>query len=178
MTATLAVAALMAIWWVSETIPLAVTALVPMVLFPALGVLDGKAVSEVYMNHIIFVYVGGFMMALAMEKWNLHKRIALKLLVLIGVSPGTDPAGFYGHLGLPFHVDLQYGHHHDDDPHRHVHRGEPGGEPVGKIHHQVCHRTVPGHCLQCIHRRDVHPGGIPHQPGLSEDPDPALSRGP
>jgi len=93
-TATLAVAALMAIWWVSETVPLAVTALVPIVLFPALGVLDGKAVSEVYMNHIIFVYVGGFMMALAMEKWNLHKRIALKLLLLIGVSPGRILLGF------------------------------------------------------------------------------------
>ena len=60
-TATLAVAALMAIWWISETIPLSVTALLPLVLFPALGVLDGKAVSEVYINHIIFVYVGGFM---------------------------------------------------------------------------------------------------------------------
>jgi sodium-dependent dicarboxylate transporter 2/3/5 len=93
-TATMAVAALMAIWWVTETIPLAVTALVPIVLFPALGVLDGKAVSEVYMNHIIFVYVGGFMMALAMEKWNLHKRIALKLLLLIGVSPGRILIGF------------------------------------------------------------------------------------
>jgi sodium-dependent dicarboxylate transporter 2/3/5 len=93
-SATMAVAALMAIWWVTETIPLAVTALVPLVLFPALGVLDGKAVSEVYMNHIIFVYVGGFMMALAMERWNLHRRIALKLLMLIGVSPGRILVGF------------------------------------------------------------------------------------
>ena len=93
-TATMAVAALMAIWWVTETIPLAVTALVPLVLFPAFGVLDGKAVSEVYMNHIIFVYVGGFMMALAMERWNLHRRIALKLLMLIGVSPGRILVGF------------------------------------------------------------------------------------
>ncbi|MEN8202103.1 MAG: SLC13 family permease [Bacteroidota bacterium] len=93
-TATLAVAALMAIWWISETIPLAVTALVPIVLFPALGVLDGKSVSEVYINHIIFIFVGGFIMALAMEKWNLHKRIALKLLVLIGVSPGRILVGF------------------------------------------------------------------------------------
>ena len=54
-TATLAVAALMAIWWVTETVALAVTALIPIVLFPALGILDGKAVSEVYINHIIFV---------------------------------------------------------------------------------------------------------------------------
>lgn len=93
-TATLAVATLMAIWWITETIPLAVTALVPIVLFPALGVLDGRAVSEVYINHIIFIFVGGFMMALAMEKWNLHKRIALKLLVFIGVSPGRILLGF------------------------------------------------------------------------------------
>ncbi|MCP4313777.1 MAG: SLC13/DASS family transporter [Bacteroidetes bacterium] len=93
-TATLAVAVLMAIWWISESIPLAVTALVPLVLFPALGVLDGKAVSEVYMNHIIFIFIGGFVMALAMEKWNLHRRIALKLLVLIGVSPGRILVGF------------------------------------------------------------------------------------
>ncbi|MFO7935505.1 MAG: SLC13 family permease [Bacteroidales bacterium] len=93
-TATLAVAALMAVWWISETIPLAVTALVPLVLFPALGILDGKEVSETYINHIIFIFIGGFMMALAMEKWNLHKRIALKLLVLIGVSPGRILLGF------------------------------------------------------------------------------------
>lgn len=99
-TATLAVAVLMAVWWISETIPLAVTALVPLVLFPAMGVLDGKAVSEVYMNHIIFVFVGGFMMALAMERWNLHKRIALKLLVLIGVSPGRILLGFMATSGF------------------------------------------------------------------------------
>ncbi len=93
-TATLAVATLMAVWWISETIPLAVTALLPLVLFPALGVLDGKAVSEVYFNHIIFIFIGGFIMALAMEKWNLHRRIALKLLVMIGVSPGRILVGF------------------------------------------------------------------------------------
>jgi len=93
-TVTMAVAALMAIWWVTESIPLAVTALVPVVLFPAFGVLDGRAVSEVYMNHIIFVYVGGFMMALAMERWGLHRRIALKLLMFIGVSPGRILVGF------------------------------------------------------------------------------------
>lgn len=93
-TATLAVTALMAIWWVSEALPLAVTSLVPLVLFPALGILNGKAVAQVYMNDIIFVFVGGFIMALAMEKWNLHRRIALKLLMLIGVSPGRILLGF------------------------------------------------------------------------------------
>ncbi|MGW8315416.1 MAG: SLC13 family permease [Bacteroidales bacterium] len=93
-TSTFAVALLMAIWWISETIPLAVTALVPLVLFPAMGVLDGKEVSEAYINHIIFIFIGGFIMALAMEKWNLHKRIALKLLVMIGVGPGRILLGF------------------------------------------------------------------------------------
>lgn len=93
-TRTFAVALLMAFWWVSEAIPLAVTALVPLVLFPFLGILDGKEVSSTYFNYIIFVFLGGFVMALAMEKWNLHKRIALKILMLVGVSPGRILLGF------------------------------------------------------------------------------------
>ena len=93
-TRTLAVAVLMATWWVTEAIPLSITALVPLVLFPMLGILDGKEVSISYMNHIIFVFIGGFVMALAMEKWNLHKRIALKILMIVGVSPGRILFGF------------------------------------------------------------------------------------
>jgi len=93
-TRTLAVALLMAIWWVSEAIPLSVTALVPLVLFPFLGILDGKEVSSTYFNYIIFIFVGGFVVALAMEKWNLHKRIALKILMMVGVSPGRILLGF------------------------------------------------------------------------------------
>jgi solute carrier family 13 (sodium-dependent dicarboxylate transporter), member 2/3/5 len=91
---TLAVASLMAIWWVSEAIPLSITALVPLVLFPAMGILDGSEVSTAYMSHIIFIFIGGFIMALAMEKWNLHKRIAMKILVISGVSPGRILTGF------------------------------------------------------------------------------------
>jgi sodium-dependent dicarboxylate transporter 2/3/5 len=93
-TRTLAVALLMAIWWVSEAIPLSITALVPLVAFPFLGVLDGKEVSSTYFNYIIFIFLGGFVMALAMEKWNLHKRIALKILMMVGVSPGRILLGF------------------------------------------------------------------------------------
>ena len=93
-TRALAVAVLMAVWWVSEAIPLGITALVPLVLFPALGILDGKDVSTNYMNHIIFIYIGGFIMALAMERWNLHKRIALKILMWVGISPGRILFGF------------------------------------------------------------------------------------
>jgi sodium-dependent dicarboxylate transporter 2/3/5 len=84
----------MAIWWVTEALPLAVTALVPIVAFPMLGVIDGKAVSESYINHIIFLFMGGFIMALAMERWNLHKRIALYILKWVGVSPGRILLGF------------------------------------------------------------------------------------
>ncbi len=93
-TNTLAVATLMAIWWVTEALPLSVTALVPVVLFPFLGIADGSEVSATYFNHIIFLFIGGFIMALAMEKWNLHKRIALRILMLVGVSPGRILLGF------------------------------------------------------------------------------------
>jgi len=93
-TRALAVAVLMATWWITEALPLAVTALLPVVLFPLLGVMDGKEVSSTYFNHIIFLFLGGFMVALTMEKWNLHKRIALKIMMNIGVSPGKILLGF------------------------------------------------------------------------------------
>ncbi len=93
-TYTLAIAILMAIWWVTEAIPLAATALLPVVLFPVFGVVDGKTVSAMYFNHLIFLFLGGFLMALAMERWNLHKRIAIKILMFFGVSPGRILMGF------------------------------------------------------------------------------------
>ncbi|HEY9114364.1 MAG TPA: SLC13 family permease [Bacteroidales bacterium] len=93
-TYTLAVALLMAIWWITEVVPLAVTALLPVVLFPLLGVMNGQAVSATYFNYVIFLFIGGFMVALAMQKWNLHKRIALKLLMLTGTSPARILLGF------------------------------------------------------------------------------------
>ena len=93
-TYTLAIALLMAIWWITEIIPLAVTALIPVVLFPLFGVMNGKDVSSTYFNHVIFLFIGGFLVALAMQKWNLHKRIALKILMFTGSSPARILLGF------------------------------------------------------------------------------------
>jgi sodium-dependent dicarboxylate transporter 2/3/5 len=93
-TRTAAVAVVMATWWVTEAIPLAATALLPVVLFPALGVMNGKTVAGLYFNHIIFLFIGGFLVALAMQRWNLHKRIALRILLWIGVRSRRLLLGF------------------------------------------------------------------------------------
>ena len=93
-SATLAVAVLMAVWWVTEAVPLAITSLLPVALFPLLSIMDGKDVSSTYFNHVIFLFIGGFMVALAMQKWDLHKRIALRILMVTGVSPGRILLGF------------------------------------------------------------------------------------
>jgi len=88
------VAALMAVWWITECIPLAATSLVPLVLFPFLGILSGKETAASYINSTIFLFMGGFIIALAMEKWELHKRIALSLISLFGKNPSQIILGF------------------------------------------------------------------------------------
>ena len=93
-TMTAAVAVLMAVWWISEVIPLAVTSLLPVALFPLLGVMDGKEVSSQYFNWVIFLFLGGFLVAIAMERWNLHRRIALQILLLFGAKPQAILLGF------------------------------------------------------------------------------------
>ena len=93
-TRTAAVALLMAIWWITEAIPIPATALLPVALFPILGIMSGKSVASTYFNNIIFLFIGGFIMALAMQKWNLHRRIALRIMLLIGTSPKRIILGF------------------------------------------------------------------------------------
>ncbi len=83
----LAVLFLTACWWITETIPIAATALVPLVLFPVLGILTVKEASERYADEIVFLLIGGSLIALAMERWNLHRRIALRTILLLGDSP-------------------------------------------------------------------------------------------
>lgn len=89
-----AIALLMAVWWVTEAIPLAATAILPMILYPLLGILKGKATAPIYFNSTIFLFIGGFMIALTMEKWNLHKRLALLTIRTIGGGPSRIILGF------------------------------------------------------------------------------------
>lgn len=89
-----AIAALMTVWWVTEAVPLATTALLPIILFPLLGIMNGKDVSALYNNHVIFLFIGGFLMAIAMQRWNLHKRIALKIILITGPHPHKILLGF------------------------------------------------------------------------------------
>lgn len=93
-TLTAAVVALMAVWWISEAVPLAVTSLLPFVLFPPMDILSPARVAGNYMNPIIFLFIGGFLIALAMERWNLHRRIALTVIDAIGGRPDTLVLGF------------------------------------------------------------------------------------
>jgi len=93
-TYTFCVALLMAVWWITEVVPLAITSLLPVALFPLFGILDGRAVSATYFNDVIFLFMGGFLVALAMERWNLHRRIAYNILCFTGVSPARILLGF------------------------------------------------------------------------------------
>ncbi|MCK9211427.1 MAG: SLC13 family permease [Ignavibacteriaceae bacterium] len=89
-----AVAALMAVWWVTEAVPLAATSLLPLFLFPIFGIVSGEQTAMTYINSTIFLFLGGFLIALAMEKWNFHKRIALFIISVVGSSPQKIVLGF------------------------------------------------------------------------------------
>ena len=89
-----AVAGLMAVWWMTEALPFAATALLPLLLFPLLGISDFDAVAESYANDTIFLFLGGFMLAAGMQRWNLHIRIALHIVSLMGTRPTRIVGGF------------------------------------------------------------------------------------
>ena len=90
----LAVAALMITWWVTEALPMPAVALIPLVLFPLFNIAPIKEVATGYGDSVIFLFMGGFMIGLAIEKWNLHKRIALTIVNITGTSGDRIVLGF------------------------------------------------------------------------------------
>lgn len=95
-----AVATLMAVWWMTEAIPLAATALVPLVAMPVLGVAPMGDTAAPYADPIIFLFLGGFVIATAMQRWNLHTRFALATVLVVGTSPVRMIGGFMLATGL------------------------------------------------------------------------------
>lgn len=91
---TAAVFLLMGIWWAFEAIPLQVTALMPLILFPLLNVEEIAVISREYMNKVQFLFAGGFIIALAIQKWGLHKRVALNILKFSGLNSQGIVASF------------------------------------------------------------------------------------
>jgi sodium-dependent dicarboxylate transporter 2/3/5 len=91
---TLAVAMLMAWWWITEALPIPATSLIPIVAFPLLKIMEGKQVVLSYGDSNIFLFMGGFFLAMAMQKWELHRRIALHIIRLIGLGPRKIILGF------------------------------------------------------------------------------------
>ncbi|MDP6615875.1 MAG: DASS family sodium-coupled anion symporter [Gammaproteobacteria bacterium] len=88
------VASLMAVWWLTEAISIYATALVPLCLFPILGIADIRITASSYGHEIIFLFMGGFVLALAIERWGLHKRLALNVLAAVGPRPGAVVGAF------------------------------------------------------------------------------------
>jgi sodium-dependent dicarboxylate transporter 2/3/5 len=92
--ATIAVAACMATWWLTQALPLAATALLPVAAFPLLGIADIGASTAPYANPLIFLFLGGFLIGLAIQRFGLHRRIALHILLLVGAGPRALIGGF------------------------------------------------------------------------------------
>lgn len=91
---TAGVAVLMAVFWICESLPIPVTALIPLVLFPVLELGTIQVTAAPYASPVIYLFVGGFLIALAMQRWQLHRRVALNLIAVMGTRPSRIIAGF------------------------------------------------------------------------------------
>jgi len=94
------VTTLMAIWWVFEAVPLAATALLPIVLFPGLGILAVDETTASYAHRLIFLFMGGLMLGVGLQRWDAHKRMALLIILLVGTGPRRIVAGIMLSAGL------------------------------------------------------------------------------
>ena len=83
---TLAVAVIMTVWWVTEAVPIYITGIVPLIAFPLLNIYDIQEIAVAYAHPLVLLFLGGFIIAAAMESSGLHKRIALKILSFFGTS--------------------------------------------------------------------------------------------
>ena len=92
--AVLATACWMVVWWITEAVSISVTALLPLIIFPLTGVMEINNVGANYGSSIVFLFFGGFVLALGLEKVNLHKRIALTIIKKTGTSPNKVVLGF------------------------------------------------------------------------------------
>ena len=97
---TAAIGIWMAIWWMTEAVPLAATALLPVVLFPVSGIQDSAQTLRPYASDIVFLFMGGFIIGLAMQRWHLHTRIGLAIVRRVGTSPVRLVAGFMAATAL------------------------------------------------------------------------------
>jgi sodium-dependent dicarboxylate transporter 2/3/5 len=89
-----AITLLMAVWWISEAIPIAATSLLPIILYPLFKIMKAGEVTLSYGHHLVFLFLGGFIIAIAIERSNLHKRIALNIITVIGTNPRRIILGF------------------------------------------------------------------------------------
>ncbi len=104
---TLAVMVWMALWWLTEAIEISATALLPIALLPVLGAATIGGATAPYADKLIFLFLGGFLLALAMQRWGLDRRIALAALLVVGPTVQEHDRGRHGDHGLPEHVRLQ-----------------------------------------------------------------------
>ena len=104
-------AMMMAVFWSVEILPTAITALLPLIMSPMLGLASIDKAAIPYAHPVIFLFMGGFVLGLAMERWNLHSRIALKIMMIMGTGEKRLVLGFYDGHWPDQYVGFQYGNH-------------------------------------------------------------------